>query len=717
MKIVINYLSVLILSVILLNFSSCYDDTGIQDQIDDINSKVVSLEQLTSQINTNITTLQTVVAALQNNDYVTTFSEIKEGNKVIGYVLTFAKSGPVTIYHGIDGKDGLNGKDGADGQDGADGKDGLNGKDGGDGSDGADGKDGADGINGTDGKDGKDGIDGTTPIIGVKLFTDGIYYWTLNNDWLTDNAGNKIRAVGLNGTDGKDGADGQDGADGKDGANGSDGKDGVNGSDGADGKDGITPRLKIESGNWFLSTDNGITWTDLGRATGIDGADGKDGTNGKDGANGANGQDGADGRDGADGDSFFQSVTQDDNSIYLTLANGTTITLPKEKPLSITFGEAGEISITRGATKNISYSIVGATSKTVVKAMGQNGWSARVAPTDNSSGQITVTAPNPLVEDEILVWVYDGENKTIMSSLNFINGSITVVSETRSFNMNAKSFSVNIDTDIDYMVEIPQSATSWLSVNSVTLRSAMIGQSINFEITENTEFNRYALVSLKNNTGIELMTIAIEQAGKKVADADGNIYTSVVIGNQQWLAENLKTTKYNDGTPIPLISDMYVWRANAGAAYCWFNDDKATFGDAYGSLYTWHVVNTGKLCPTGWHVPSVAEWETLTNYAGEFSASGGKLKSTRTNPDPHPRWETFNEGATDEFGFSALPGGYRDTLGYFDFLGYSGYWWSTNDLDDSYARGREMSYLRASVYTTVVHKRVGTSVRCVRDNY
>src|SRR5690554_1270327 len=385
MKIVINYLSVLIISVILLNFSSCYDDTGIQDQIDDLNSKVVSLEQLTSQMNTNITTLQTVVAALQNNDYVTTFSEIKEGNKVIGYVLTFAKSGPVTIYHGIDGKDGLNGKDGIDGLDGKDGINGQDGQDGANGSDGADGKDGADGINGSDGKDGKDGIDGTTPIIGVKLFTDGIYYWTLNNDWLTDNAGNKIRAVGLNGTDGKDGTDGEDGAngadgqdgadgkdgtDGKDGANGQDGangKDGANGSDGINGKDGITPRLKIESGNWFLSTDNGLTWTDLGRATGIDGVDGVNGIDGVD------GKDGADGRDGADGDSFFQSVTQDDNSVYLTLANGTTITLPKEKPLSITFGEAGDISITRGATKNISYNIVGATSKTVVKAMGQNG--------------------------------------------------------------------------------------------------------------------------------------------------------------------------------------------------------------------------------------------------------------------------------------------------------------------------------------------------------
>ena len=133
-----------------------------------------------------------------------------------------------------------------------------------------------------------DGKDGSTPVIGVKMDDDGIYYWTLNGEWLTDENGNKIKAVG---TDGKDGANG------------------ANGENGTNGKDGITPQLKIEEGYWFISYDNGATWTQLGKATGEDGEDG------------ANGQDGTNGTNGVDGDSFFQSVTQDEYNVYIVLAD------------------------------------------------------------------------------------------------------------------------------------------------------------------------------------------------------------------------------------------------------------------------------------------------------------------------------------------------------------------------------------------------------------
>lgn len=147
------------------------------------------------------------------------------------------------------------------------------------------------GQDGADGKDGKDGQDGVTPLISVALdSTDNAYYWTLNGDWLLDANGNRIP---LTSRDGRDGQDGQDGA------------------------DGITPQLKIENGYWYVSTDNGVTWTQLGKATGENGRDGVDG------------QDGRDGQDGADGDSMFQSVTQDDNFVYFTLANGTILKISK----------------------------------------------------------------------------------------------------------------------------------------------------------------------------------------------------------------------------------------------------------------------------------------------------------------------------------------------------------------------------------------------------
>ena len=135
-----------------------------------------------------------------------------------------------------------------------------------------------------------------------------------------DDNGNKLPVSGKDGQNGTNGSNGQDGADGKDGQDGEDGKDGANGQDG---KDGITPQLKIEEGYWYISYDNGATWTQLGKATGEDGKDGADGADGK------NGQNGTDGKDGQDGDSMFQSVTQDENYVYFTLADGTVIKIAK----------------------------------------------------------------------------------------------------------------------------------------------------------------------------------------------------------------------------------------------------------------------------------------------------------------------------------------------------------------------------------------------------
>ena len=275
-------LHLLLLSVTLCLFSACHND--IWEAIDGLDSRVTKLEELCKEMNTNITSLQTIVSVLQSNDFITGIVEIKKNGEVIGYTITFGKHDPITIYHGQDGKDGADGKDGQDGQNGANGKDGI------------------------------------TPVIGVAQDTDGVYYWTLNGEWLLDDNGNKLPVSGKDGQNGTNGSNGQDGADGKDGQDGEDGKDGA---DGQDGKDGITPQLKIEDGYWYISYDNGATWTQLGKATGEDGKDGVDGEDGKD------GQNGTDGKDGQDGDSMFQSITQDENYVYFTLADGTIIQLVK----------------------------------------------------------------------------------------------------------------------------------------------------------------------------------------------------------------------------------------------------------------------------------------------------------------------------------------------------------------------------------------------------
>ena len=184
-------------------------------------------------MNTNISSLQTIVTALQNNDYVTGVTPVMQNGKEVGYTITFSKSSPITIFHG---------KDGADGS-------------------------------------------GHTPVIGVKRDTDGVYYWTLNGSWLTDERGDKIKAEG------------------KDGANGSDGEDGTNG------KDGITPQFKIENDYWFISYDNGTNWTQLDKATG---------------------EDGKDGADGVGGDSMFSGVDYETSTDYVifSLSNGAQIKLP-----------------------------------------------------------------------------------------------------------------------------------------------------------------------------------------------------------------------------------------------------------------------------------------------------------------------------------------------------------------------------------------------------
>lgn len=257
-------LHLLLLGLTICLFSACHDK--LWDAIDGLDARVAKLEELCKEMNTNITSLQTIVDVLQANDYITGIVEIKKNGEVIGYTITFGKHEPITIYHGQDGKDGQNGADG------------------------------------------KDGI---TPVIGVAQDTDGVYYWTLNGEWLLDDNGNKFPVSGKDGQNGTNGSNGQDGEDGKDGA------------DGQDGKDGITPQLKIEEGYWYISYDNGTTWTQLGKATG---EDGKDGANGKD---GQDGQNGADGKDGQDGDSMFQSVTQDENYVYFTLADGTVIKIAK----------------------------------------------------------------------------------------------------------------------------------------------------------------------------------------------------------------------------------------------------------------------------------------------------------------------------------------------------------------------------------------------------
>ena len=197
-----------------------------------------------------------------------------------------------------------------------------------------------------------------------------------------------------------------------------------------------------------------------------------------------------------------------------------------------------------------------------------------------------------------------------------------------------------------------------------------------------------------------------------VVDADGNIYHAVTIGTQVWMVENLKTTRYNDGSAIPLDTNGGTWGGLTTGAYCWYNNDSGSNKNTFGALYNWNAVSTGKLAPTGWHVPTDSEWTVLTTFFGGESAAGGALKSTGTT-----YWLAPNTGATNSSGFSALPGGYRFTNGGFFRIDSTGYWWTATTIDATFLWGRQMNFNNANVYMTSNNHPYGFSVRCLRGAF
>lgn len=260
--------------------SSCkYDDSELINRVDNLEDRLAKLEEQCKQINANINSLQTIVSALENANQITSVSELVENGKKVGYKIEFTKSDPIYIYHGQDGADG------------------------------------------------SDGTDGYIPQIGVEKDKDGIYYWTLDGSWLTDKDGNKIKAVGL---DGKDGEDGQDGADGSDGSN---------GSNGSNGRDGVTPKLRINEGNWEVSYNNGSSWEVLGPAT------------------------------GGTAECPIEDVAIKDNHVIFTLGTGEEFKVPLFNGITITFDKT-EIGMEAGSKETFSYTLTGS-DNVKVSAIGE----------------------------------------------------------------------------------------------------------------------------------------------------------------------------------------------------------------------------------------------------------------------------------------------------------------------------------------------------------
>ncbi len=404
------------------------------------------LQKLCNQMNSNIESLQKIVEALQQKDYVTKVEPIVEDGKTIGYTIYFTKSNPVAIYHG---------------QNGADGKDGY------------------------------------TPIIGVKQDTDGIYYWTLDGEWLTDASGNKIKANGIDGAQGEQGVQGPQG---------DKGDQGETGAQGPQGEQGITPQLKIENGKWLISYDNGSTWSELGQATGDA---------------------------GKDGDAFFQGVSQDDQFVYFTLADGTVITLPKGASLEITFAESDLVVISPNSSRTIRYSVQSVTENVTVEVTSSSDIRAKVVADDatGKSGHIDIKSGSIVDEySKVIVFVSNGE-KVIMKSISFELAGLEISDgATQSILPEGGNVSLNFLTNTEWELSIPTEAQSWIHLAPQT--RAMVAHSVSLVVEPNTSLTERS-TTITINSADGKLSIAYN-----IAQGIFNMVSATTPQNAGWKASD-----------------------------------------------------------------------------------------------------------------------------------------------------------------------------------
>ncbi|MBK9389968.1 MAG: fibrobacter succinogenes major paralogous domain-containing protein [Bacteroidetes bacterium] len=279
----------------------------------------------------------------------------------------------------------------------------------------------------------------------------------------------------------------------------------------------------------------------------------------------------------------------------------------------------------------------------------------------------------------------------------------------------------------EYLLVNPDSTMVFVrkdsSENSSTFNIVAISQDLERKtlMTANPDtVNITGVLNLQNDLVVG-GDIAVDGTINLVSDIEGNSYKTVKIGTQIWMAENLKTTKYNDGTSIPEVIDDATWAALITPGYCWYSNDLSSNKNVYGAQYNWYAVNTGKLCPTGWHVPNDSDFRSLILFIdpgatkvneNESLIAGGKLKEAGTT-----LWLFPNSGATNESGFSARPGGTRSFNGTFNKIIDNGFWWSATEHDPINGTYWSLGYDGTMVFSYFDYgKYPGFSVRCLKDN-
>ncbi len=289
-------------------------------------------------------------------------------------------------------------------------------------------------------------------------------------------------------------------------------------------------------------------------------------------------------------------------------------------------------------------------------------------------------------------------------------------------NVTEISASCSYEVNSDGGATVTERGVCWRTGETPDINDSktMDGEGTGFYISELTGLspntNYFARAYATNSVGsVTSNVVQFHTRSGTVSDNDGNVYPTVIIGAQEWIGENLRTTKLNNGDPIQLLDDPMQWENTAGPAYGWYENKEEEYKNSYGAVYNGHAAVSGRLCPVGWHVPTATDWTHLTDYLGGYSVAGGKMKEFGI-----VHWTAPNTGATNESGFLALPGGnlFSVSSGCIS-VGFSGMkaigsWWSvtqTNGMIET----RTLDFDTAGVYVGSVVITDGQSVRCVKN--
>jgi hypothetical protein len=514
--------------IALLTIVSCkYDDLWIKDEFAEIKDKIQRLETLCNELNSDIQSLEQIINALKDHEFITDMQPVYEDGVEVGYKIFFESGKEITIYHGVQGPAGE---------------------------------------------------DGYVPSISVKQDEDGEWYWTIDGEWMLDKDGNKVSTTGR--TD-------------------------------------LSPKLKIEEMYWYVSYDGGKTWTKLGKAT------------------------------GEDGESFFESVTYDDEYVYIKLADGTSLTLPKASQFSLELEVSGDIPCVPGGVITIPYVLKGAGDSADVITISDGDWIAEVNKTSSTEGSIVITAPMDVTKGQVVV-IATNNVKTVVKSLTFTAGVFTV-GESFVLADEGGELEMNISTNYDYEVSVDAAWISYVETKAVREETVVFSYealpegvssrtaTIKFVdqfcgVLRSIDVTQGSLVSLDKNEVIMFVDEELHLEAN-VAIPDQELVWTSSDSDVAWVSQEGKVVALSKGTAvIKVMTSDYKYSATCTVTVAEISDYiylKAN--GAYNVSYSDGMVNAGTMLT--WLMYNESSSDIYVKYlqiVDAYGAEGNKMQVNDT---------------------------------------------------------------------------------------